>query len=57
MAEPTARDVLAALLMQARHPATPNAPHWVSIIVPEDFIEVAERALSKDWHDPPDPAQ
>lgn len=40
--------VLAALLMHAKHPATPNSPRWVSIMVPEDFIDAAEAALAAE---------
>lgn len=40
--------LLAALLMSARHPATPNSPHWVSILVPDDFIGHAEDALADE---------
>lgn len=45
---PSARDILGALLMYARHPATANSEHWVSIMVPEDFIERAEQALAQE---------
>lgn len=44
--EPSVRDVLTVLLMYAKHPLGLNAPHWVSITVPEDFIAVAEAALA-----------
>lgn len=40
--------ILATLLQYARHPATPNAPGWVSFMVPEDFISVVEEALAED---------
>jgi hypothetical protein len=40
--------VLAALLMNAKHPATPNSTRWVSIMVPADFIDEAELALADE---------
>lgn len=39
--------LLASLLQYARHPATSNAPRWVSILVPEDFLPEAEKALAQ----------
>jgi hypothetical protein len=45
--------ILAALLMHAKHPATPNSPRWVSIMVPEDFIDAAEAALAEEATPPP----
>jgi hypothetical protein len=38
--------LLATLLQYARHPATPNAPAWVSFIVPDDFLGEADAALA-----------
>lgn len=40
--------MLATLLMYARHPLSHNSPAWVSITVPEDFLEQAEKALAEE---------
>jgi hypothetical protein len=47
-----AATVLAALLMYAKHPATPNSPRWVAFMVPDDFLTTAEHALADECAPP-----
>jgi hypothetical protein len=48
--------LLATLLQYARHPATHNAPSWVGILVPDDFLSEAESALAGALEADPPPS-
>jgi hypothetical protein len=42
------KQLLAALLMYGKWPATPNSPRWVSFMVPEDFLEQVQDVLAEE---------